>query len=181
MDAASNHLLTTWIFSRSSCSELCISLTHLFSIFSVLYLAVSKEGIEKIQSIVEASRREIVLNYFVGQNPIRHEFKETDLEILRCLISNPRMEISRIAQAVSVSSKTAGKRLTRMKYNRILNIIVTTDPLKMQGYIRFGITIKFDRKANPKIVESIQSELDYFTISSPVILQGEIASYQLIS
>jgi DNA-binding Lrp family transcriptional regulator len=41
------------------------------------------------------------------------------------------MEISKIADKVSVSSKTVGARLERMKETHIVEFITITDPTKM--------------------------------------------------
>jgi DNA-binding Lrp family transcriptional regulator len=150
--------------------------------FSIFALAAMEQDAEKIRSLVEASGPALVLNCVVGQYPIRHELQETDFKILRCLTSDPRMAISEMAKRISVSSKTVGKRLARMKEDRILNIIVNTDPAKMPGYIVFGMIIRFDMKNYQKSISRIQEELDKnFVIAFPRIIQKDIAFYQLVA
>lgn len=150
--------------------------------FSIFLLAAREQDVEKIQRLVEASRQKLVQNCVIGQYPARHELRETDFRILRCLISDPRMEIAEIAKRISVSSKTVGKRLERMKEDRILNVIVNTDPARMPGYIIFGMMIWFDRKDYQKSIRRIQEELEKnFVIAFPRIVQQDIVSYQLVA
>jgi DNA-binding Lrp family transcriptional regulator len=150
--------------------------------FSIFALAAREQDIEKIRSLVEASGPALVLNCVVGQYPIKYKLQETDFKMLKCLISDPRMEIVEIAKRVSVSSKTAGKRFARIREDRILNIIVDTDPVKMPGYIVFGMIIRFEMKDYQKLIWRIQEELERsFVIAFPRIIQKDIAFYQLVA
>src|ERR671924_656820 len=45
----------------------------------------------------------------------KHELSETDLKIIKCLLSNPRMDMNDIAKKTSISARTVNRRLTRMK------------------------------------------------------------------
>jgi DNA-binding Lrp family transcriptional regulator len=131
---------------------------------SVLGVAIEKEHEEKIQSLAEALKPALIQNRVVGHSyPIKLKLRATDFKIIKCLISDARMEISEIAKRVSASSKTVSARLKIMQENRILNFIVATNPLNLKGYIRFGMIIRLDRGRRndyQKSIRRIQEELE---------------------
>lgn len=150
---------------------------------SVIAVAIRKKEEEKIQSLSDILKPAIIQNYFISQySPTRHNLLETDFKILKCLISNPRMEISEIARKTSASSKTVSSRLEKMKENKILHFIVRTGPARMQGYVRFAMLIRMDRKGSQKSIRQIQEELEKdFVIAFPVIIQEGVTVWQLVA
>jgi DNA-binding Lrp family transcriptional regulator len=150
--------------------------------FSILALATKEQDLIKIQSLVETPGPAVVLNCIVGQYPVKYKLQETDFKMLKCLIADPRMQIFEIAKRISASSKTASKKFARMKENRIFNIILDTDPVKMPGYIVFGMIIRFEMKDYDKSIYQIHEELNRnFLIAFPRIVQKDIAFYQLVA
>jgi DNA-binding Lrp family transcriptional regulator len=119
---------------------------------------------EKIQLLSDALKPAIVLSINIGRSEISEKVRETDLKILRCVIENPRMEITKIADKVSVSSKTVGARLERMKETHIAEFIAITDPTKMGSYINFAILMRTAPKIDIKqtIFKEVQRELNIF-------------------
>jgi DNA-binding Lrp family transcriptional regulator len=150
---------------------------------SVIVVAIREQEEEKIQLLPETLKPAIVQNCFVGQYPSpRQKLRETDYKMLKCLISNPRMEISEIARRISVSSKTVSSRLEKMKENKILHFIVRTGPASMQGYVRFIIIIRMERKGSQKSIKQIQEELEKnFVIAFPMIIQEDVTTWQVIA
>lgn len=107
---------------------------------------------------------------------------KTDFRIMKCLLSNPRMEIAETARQISVSSKTAGYRLAKMKENRIVMFNVGTDPIKMKGFIRFGMFVRLNSKRSQRTLRFIQEVLDnHFVIALPMIRQEELMNFQLVA
>ena len=49
--------------------------------------------------------------------------------------ANPRMEISDIAERISMSSKTVARRLDKMIENRLVEFTIHCNPTAMRGYI----------------------------------------------
>ena len=79
-------------------------------------------------------------------------------------------------------SKTASKRLANMKDNRILTFIVATDPLKMEGYIRFGMFIQLNKNFHQITLRSIQETLERnFVVALPMIYYKDLIDYQIIT
>jgi Lrp/AsnC family transcriptional regulator for asnA, asnC and gidA len=150
---------------------------------SVIVVAIRKQEQEKIQLLSETLKPAIVQNCFVGQSPpTTQKLRETDFKILKCLISNPKMEISEIARRISVSSKTVSSRLEKMKENKMLHFIVKTGPASMQGYVRFIMIIRMERKGSQKSIRQIQEELEKnFVIAFPIIIQEDVETWQLVA
>ena len=118
---------------------------------SLIAIAIRKYDEVKIELLTEALKPALIQNLFVGQSsPLKLRLRKTDFRILKCLLSDPRMEISEIAKRISVSSKTAGDRLAKLKENRIVMFNVATDPVNMKGYIRCGMLVRLDTNASQK-------------------------------
>jgi DNA-binding Lrp family transcriptional regulator len=153
---------------------------------SLVGIAIRKEEEEKIQLLVEALKPALIQNMVMGHsNPVRLNLLHTDFKIIKCLISDARMEISEIAKRVLVTPKTVSSRLAKMQENRILNFIVTTNPLNMKGYIRFGLIIRLDRRRRDdyqKSIKRIQEELETrFVIVVPINFQEDVTNFQLFA
>jgi DNA-binding Lrp family transcriptional regulator len=92
------------------------------------------------------------------------------------------MEIAEMARQISKSSKTAGYRLAKMKENRIVMFNVRTDPIKMKGFIRFGMFVRLNSKGSQRTIRLIQEVLDnHFVIALPTIHQEELMNFQLVA
>jgi DNA-binding Lrp family transcriptional regulator len=153
---------------------------------SLVGIAIRKEEEEKIQLLVEALKPALIQNMVIGHSyPVRLELLHSDFKIMKCLISDARMEISEIAKRVSTTPKTVSSRLAKMKESRILNFIVTTNPLNMKGYIRFGMIIRLDRRRRDdyqKSIRRLQEELEArFVIVVPINLQEDVTNFQLFA
>lgn len=124
----------------------------------------------------------LIQNIFVGQSfPLKLKLRKTDFGILRCLLTDARMEISEIAKRVSVSTKTASDRLSKLKENRIVIFNVATDPINMKGYIRCGMLVRLENNATEKTLRLVQDVLEnQFTIALPMIHQENVMSFQLV-
>lgn len=149
---------------------------------SLLGIAIRKKDEEKIQLLTDALKPALIQNLFIGQSsPLKQKLTRTDFKIMKCLLSDPRMEISDIAKQISVSSKTTGNRLTKMKENRIVLFNVGTDPVKLKGYIRFTMIVRLNTKLAKIIPRKIQEVLDdHFVIACPMMHQEDLMNFQLV-
>ena len=94
------------------------------------------------------------------------------------------MEITKIADKVSVSSKTVGARLERMKETHIAEFIAITDPTKMGSYINFAILMRTAPKIDIKqtIFKEVQRELEkYFLMMRLVMQQDNMITFALVA
>jgi DNA-binding Lrp family transcriptional regulator len=147
-------------------------------VFNVIFNCHTK----KLKLLIEALKPALIQNLFIGQSPpLKLKLTKTDFKIMKCLLSNPRMEISEIARQISVSSNTAGDRLAKMKDNRIMIFNVGTDPVKMKGYIRFIMFVRLNTIASQKTIGQLQEILDdHFVIALPSIHQEDVMNFQLV-
>jgi DNA-binding Lrp family transcriptional regulator len=69
-----------------------------------------------------------------------------------CLLSDPRMAVEDIAKETSLSSKTVGRRLEKMRENHILQFTIVTNPssMRLTGYIEFVAYTLFRHRGNEK-------------------------------
>ena len=149
---------------------------------SLIAIAINEDNEEKIELLTEALKPALIQNIFVGQSsPLKLKLKKTDFRILKCLLADTRMEISEIARRISVSSKTAGDRLTKLKDNRIVIFNVATDPLNMKGYIRCGMLVRLEKGATQQTLRLVQDVLEnQVIIALPMIHQDNVMSFQLV-
>jgi DNA-binding Lrp family transcriptional regulator len=104
----------------------------------------------------------------------KHELSETDLRIIKCLLSNPRMEAIEIAKKISASARTVNRRLTRMKDNNILKFFIQCNPVSTLGYIQFVLVVNsVDRSFNNEIVERIYGDLKENILCQPPIIDPD--------
>jgi DNA-binding Lrp family transcriptional regulator len=119
-------------------------------------------------------------SYYSGN---KHELSETDLRIIKCLLSNPRMESNDIAKKISISARTVNRRLTRMKDNNILKFFIQCNPVSTLGYIQFVLVVNSVEKSfNSQIVERIYGDLkDNILCQPPIIDPDNIITLILFS
>jgi Lrp/AsnC family leucine-responsive transcriptional regulator len=149
---------------------------------SLFAIAVNEDNEQKIELLTEALKPALIQNIFVGQSsPLKLKLKKTDFRILKCLLADTRMEISEIARRISVSSKTASDRLTKLKDNRIVIFNVATDPLNLKGYIRCGMLVRLEKGATHQTLRLVQDVLEnQVIIALPMIHQDNVMSFQLV-
>jgi DNA-binding Lrp family transcriptional regulator len=149
---------------------------------SMIAVAINRNNEEKIELLTQALKPALIQNIFVGQSfPLKLKLRKTDFGILKCLLTDARMEISEIAKRVSVSTKTAGDRLSKLKDSRVVIFNVATDPIKMKGYIRCGMLVRLENNDSQKTPRLVQEVLEnQFTIAMPMIHQENVMSFQLV-
>jgi DNA-binding Lrp family transcriptional regulator len=128
-----------------------------------------KEGTEDKIELLLSSLKPALLGVIRSQNrEVSQKLTETDYTIIKQLIKNPRMEISDIAAATSISPKTVHRRLDKMVRNRVLEFSIQPNPDAMKGYIVFFLDVKVkDSGHHQKVLQKIYEELDdHFMILS---------------
>jgi DNA-binding Lrp family transcriptional regulator len=102
------------------------------------------------------------------------ELSETDLRIIRCLLSNPRMELNEIGRTTSMSAKTVNRRLTRMRDNNVLKFFISCNPAYTLGYIQFGLIVNtVDKSFFSQTVERIYEELGQNILCQPPVIDPD--------
>lgn len=90
----------------------------------------------------------------------------SDLEILKCLLTDPRMPAKDITKVTLLSSKTVARRLEKMRENHILEFSILTNlsSTQLKGYIHFAVLINIDVSRHRNIVERIYAELQEYLL-----------------
>ena len=113
----------------------------------------------------------------------KHELSETDLQIIKCLLANPRMDMNDISKKISVSPRTVNRRLTRLRDNNVLKFFILCNPVSTLGYIQFVLVINtIDKSFNNQIIERIYGGLkDNILCQPPIIDPDNIITLILFS
>jgi DNA-binding Lrp family transcriptional regulator len=153
---------------------------------STFCLAIKEGHEDKLELLRDSLKPAIV--HFMFTSPsyysgIKHELSETDLRIIKCLLSNPRMESNAIAKKIAISARTVNRRLTRMKDNNILKFFIQCNPVSTLGYIQFVLVVNSaDKSFNNQIVERIYVDLkDNILCQPPIIDPDNIITLILFS
>jgi DNA-binding Lrp family transcriptional regulator len=126
-----------------------------------------------IQSLNDALKPASVSRITVSELPVSRNLSisETDLRILRCLLSlGARAEISEIANELGISEKTVTRRLDRMKEDRLLEFSIQCDPASMIGYVQFAILINFEKSYYRSVNERMYSEFQENILYVPSVI-----------
>jgi DNA-binding Lrp family transcriptional regulator len=85
----------------------------------------------------------------------------SDLEIMKCLLSDAQMPVEDIAKETSLSRKTVARRLDMMRENHVLQFTTGTDLSSMQltGYIEFVVLIRVHAAYHQNVVQRIFYEM----------------------
>ena len=104
----------------------------------------------------------------------KHELSDTDLRVIKCLLSNPRMDLNEIGRKTWMSAKTVNRRLTRMRDNNVLKFFILCNPAYTLGYIQFGLIVNsVDKSFYKQIVERIYQELGENILCQPPVIDPE--------
>ncbi|HEX9319427.1 MAG TPA: AsnC family transcriptional regulator [Nitrososphaeraceae archaeon] len=78
---------------------------------------------------------------FAKYSPVTMKVYRSDLKIMKCLLSDPKMSIENIAKATLLSPKTVARRLEKMRENHVLQFSVVTNlsSMNLTGYIEFAV------------------------------------------
>jgi DNA-binding Lrp family transcriptional regulator len=106
---------------------------------------------------------------FGTYNPITKKLHNSDLEIMKCLLSDARMAIENIAKGTSLSPKTVTRRLEKMRENHILQFTIETDltSIQLTGFIQLHVLIDVDASYHQNIVQRMYNEMQEYILHPP--------------
>jgi AraC-like DNA-binding protein len=120
-------------------------------------IGIKERSEDKIELLLE-SLKSSVLGVMIQTHSypkISYKFIETDYQIIKQLLQNPRIEISEIAQIISVSVKTVYRRFQQMQRSHILQFTILPNPQAIKGQIVFYLEIKVEMSCYKTVFESI--------------------------
>jgi DNA-binding Lrp family transcriptional regulator len=139
-------------------------------------LSVRAGAEEKLSTLTDLLTPSTIRSIFLSYSPINTRIHSSDLEVMKYLLSNSRMQIDDIAKESSLSSKTVKRRLEVMKENHILQFSVATNLSSMQltGYVEFIVLINIDMYHHKEILERIYREMQEYLLIIPNRYQKEL-------
>jgi DNA-binding Lrp family transcriptional regulator len=139
-------------------------------------LSVRAGAEDKIPVLNDLLKPANVQSIFVTYGPLTMRIQLSDLEIMKCLLSKPRMPTDEIAKESSLSSKTVKRRLDIMRDNDILQFSISTNLSSMHvvGYVEFVALIHIDIYHHQEILERIYREMQEYLLVIPNRYQKEL-------
>ena len=133
---------------------------------TIFLLLVRPEAEEKIELITNLLKSATIEYRFAIINPPSMNVGISDLKIIKCLLSNARMEIAEIAKEASISPRTATRRIEKMRQNHMLDFRIISDmsSMNLTGYIQFLLIVAVIKSAYGEIVEKMYSEMQEYLI-----------------
>jgi len=143
---------------------------------SAFKLVIQEDMEHKIQFLADALKPALVETMLVTNSyKTNARLSTTDLSLIKCLISNPRLESSEIASKLEISTKTITRRLHTMQNDQTLRFGILLNPSSLRGYILFGITVNIGGASYKKILSKIYSDFqEYFLLLPPTLPQNTI-------
>jgi DNA-binding Lrp family transcriptional regulator len=120
-----------------------------------------------------------ILDVFLGKHTalVSEEFhlRKVDLEIIECLLSDPRMTFLNIARTLGYSQKTIIRRIERLKSSHaIMGFSLQYNPSKMKGYNYFSLLIRTRLNMATEVMKEISySELYEYILRFPLFTYSE--------
>jgi DNA-binding Lrp family transcriptional regulator len=139
---------------------------------SHVFLSAVRDGTDdKVLLLSDSLKPNVRMSRLLQRIPLAPSIKvkETDLKIIKTLMSNPRMEIVDVAERISVSSKTVTKRLEKLNENHVIGFSLLTNPVSMKGagYIQFSTVIDVEKSSLKKLFEQIYQDLHEYFVYNP--------------
>jgi DNA-binding Lrp family transcriptional regulator len=156
---------------------------HVLGNISTFKFAVKKEAEEKIELLVDVIGQDsLIQNQSVELQNVREQPTYADFKIMRCLLDNPRMKISDIAEKISMSSKTVTRRLGKMIEDYVLDFTIQINFTVMGGYIVSVVSANLEKGYHTKVLERSYTDLeDSFFVYSPMLSQQNVIYWLFFS
>jgi DNA-binding Lrp family transcriptional regulator len=126
---------------------------------SFIGIALREEERSEALQLSKSLRPVIVNDYLLEMTPPNHRFVSSDYAILEPLVGSPKMKISELAEATSLSERTVSRRLESMVQAGVVRFSITADPTAIVGYVRYFLIVKVEESEYRTIFFKIQREL----------------------
>jgi DNA-binding Lrp family transcriptional regulator len=133
---------------------------------TLFVLFVRKGAEDKIGILTDLLKPAEVESIFGSFRPVNVRIHSSDLEIMKCLLSDPQMPVEDIAKETSLSRKTVARRLEKMRENHVLQFSTSTNLSSMQvtGYIEFVVLIRVHAAYHQNVVHRIYNEMQEYIL-----------------
>jgi len=133
---------------------------------ALIILFVRKGAEDKIGILTDLLKPAEVESIFGSLRRVTVRIHSSDLEIMKCLLSDPHMPVEDIAKETLLSRKTVAKRLDKMRENHVLqfSIVANLSSMNITGYIEFGVLIRVHAAYHQNVVQRIYNEMQEYTL-----------------
>jgi len=155
------------IFKKASLlGDIFLYIEQLEQAAASFVLFVRKEVEDRIKILTELLKPAEVETIFGNFKPVKMRTLGSDLEIMKCLLSDSQMLVGNIAKRTSLSRKTVARRLEKMRENRILQFTTLTDlsSIHTTGYIEFVVLIHVHGSYHQNVVQRIYNEMQEYIL-----------------
>jgi len=131
------------------------------AIFALFAKDIAQDKIGILTDLLKPATLETAIATY---GPVTMKIHSSDLVIMKCLLSDPRMLVADIAKEASLSSKTVARRLEKMRENHVLQFIILANlsSLRLTGYTEFVVLIHVKISSYQNILERIYRELQEY-------------------
>ncbi|PIN84520.1 MAG: transcriptional regulator [Nitrosopumilales archaeon CG15_BIG_FIL_POST_REV_8_21_14_020_33_23] len=139
---------------------------------------VIKENLQQKIALANKLMKDVrVLSIFEAENPgFNSNLTKTDLEILEYLIKEPRQKIEKIAEEMSLSTKTVTRCIDKLQENNGIQFTLIYNPTKIEGFIPHAILAWIDGSLR-ETLEKMNDDLSESFMQIPFIAKNQIVLF----
>lgn len=139
---------------------------------------VIKENLQQKIELANKLMKDVrVLSIFEAENPgFNSNLTKTDLEILEYLIKEPRQKIEKIAEEMSISTKTVTRCIDKLQKNNGIQFTLIYNPRKIEGFISHVILAWIDGNLK-ETLDKMNNELSESFMQIPFIAKNQIVLF----
>ena len=139
---------------------------------------VIKENLQQKIALANKLMKDVrVLSIFEAENPgFNSNLTKTDLEILEYLIKEPRQKIEKIAEEMSLSTKTVTRCIDKLQENNGIQFTLIYNPTKIEGFIPHAILAWIDGSLR-ETLEKMNDEISESFMQIPFIAKNQIVLF----
>jgi DNA-binding Lrp family transcriptional regulator len=143
-------------------------------IFRLYVKDITQSKIETVTDLLKPARVQAFFADF--SPPPTMKIHSSDLEIMKCLLSDARKSVENIAKETSLSPKTVARRLEKMRRNYVSQFTISRNltSMRLTGYMEFDVLIHVELPRHQSVLEKIYRELDEYLIFIPAWYQREV-------
>ncbi|MEC4849166.1 MAG: winged helix-turn-helix transcriptional regulator [Nitrosarchaeum sp.] len=139
---------------------------------------VIKENLQQKIELANKLMKDVrVLSIFEAESPgYSSNLTKTNLEILEYLIKEPRQKIEKIAEEMSISTKTVTRCIDKLQKNNGIQFTLIYNPRKIEGFISHAILAWIDGNLK-ETLDKMNNELSESFMQIPFIAKNQIVLF----
>ena len=139
---------------------------------------VIKENLQQKIELANKLMKDVrVLSIFEAESlGYSSNLTKTDLEILEYLIKEPRQKIEKIAEEMSISTKTVTRCIDKLQKNNGIQFTLIYNPRKIEGFISHAILAWIDGNLK-ETLDKMNNELSESFMQIPFIAKNQIVLF----